>query len=292
MRIGAFELEDQLPKLERPYAFAVLRPWIDVGRAGSLALSTLEKTFHARWLGQLSTPGSFYDFTRYRPILRFVEGEREVVVPNTQVTYATRPEGNDLIFFNLMEPHMLGEAFVDSMFKVMGRLGVEWYCLVGGMYDAVPHTKPLIASGFGSGEAEARLRRAGVRPSDYEGPATVVTLLTQDGPKHGIDSMVLVVHLPQYTQLNEDYAGQLRLLEAVASVFDLPLELDGLRRRATEQYTRLNSAVEREPQLKEVVRQLEEYYDARASRTQEQPPELSPEVQSFLHEINERFGRS
>ncbi|MFW6150839.1 MAG: PAC2 family protein [Chloroflexota bacterium] len=290
MRIGAFELEGQLPRLERPYAFAVLRPWINVGSAGSLALGTLEKTFHARWLGRLSRPGNFYDFTRYRPIMRFVEGERQISIPNTHVAYATRSGSNDLLFLNMMEPHMLGEVYVESVFRLMETLGIERYCLVGGMYDAVPHTRPLIVSGFGTGEAEARMRRAGVRPSDYEGPATVITTLTQEGPKHGIDSMVLVVHLPQYTQLSEDYAGQLCLLEAIRSIFDIPLELDDLARRAREQYTKLNGALERESQLQEVVRQLEEYYDARSSAAQEQPPELSPDLQSFLQEINRRFG--
>ncbi|MCK4221718.1 MAG: PAC2 family protein, partial [Dehalococcoidia bacterium] len=160
MRIGAFELEEPLPELRAPHAFAVLQPWIDVGAVGSSALNTLEKQFGAQPLGSLTRPGSFFDFTRYRPTLQFVEGVRTLTLPNTVINCARRPEGHDLVFFHLLEPHTLGEVYVDSILQVLKRLGVKRYCLVGGMYDSVPHSKPLIVSGFAYGMAEDELGRA------------------------------------------------------------------------------------------------------------------------------------
>ena len=83
MRLGAFEINEPLPELHEPHVIAVLRPWINVGRVGTLALSRLEQHFGAKDLGQLARPGAFYDFTRYRPRTRFVNGKRVLNIPNT-----------------------------------------------------------------------------------------------------------------------------------------------------------------------------------------------------------------
>ena len=36
---------------------------------------------------------------------------------------------------------------------------------------------------------------------------------------------IFTVHLPQYVQLEEDYAGAARLLEVLSSIYDLPPDL-------------------------------------------------------------------
>lgn len=115
MRIGAFELLYPLPELREFHALAMLRPWIDVGSVGTLSLSQLENHFGARELGKLAKAGEFFDFTRYRPIIHFEEGRREVSIPNTTVTYAKRERAPDFLFLKLLEPHMLGEAYVHSV---------------------------------------------------------------------------------------------------------------------------------------------------------------------------------
>ena len=81
MRLGAFEIKEPIPEVKDPHALAILRPWIDVGNAGSLTLSALESHFDAKELASLARPGDFFDFTRYRPTLYFEEDHREVLVP-------------------------------------------------------------------------------------------------------------------------------------------------------------------------------------------------------------------
>jgi len=292
VKIGAFQLDEPLPHLCDVHAFAVLRPWVDVGGVGSSTIAVLENQFNAESLGRLIRPGNFFDFTRYRPVIRLKEGRREITVPNTFINYARRPEGNDLVFFHLLEPHMLGEAYADSLLRVVQRLDVRRYCLFGAMYDAVPHTKPLIVTGTATGVAQEALDGLGVQASDYEGPTTIIILMSQEAAKYDIDVMTLIVHLPQYTQLEEDYAGQLRLLELICSLYNFPIDLAPVKRKAEEQYAKLTLAMEREPQIQQVVRQLETYYEARASKAEDKAPELSPEIESFLHEMDKRFGRN
>ena len=80
MRIGAFEINDPIPELNDPHVFAMVRPWVDVGSVGRLTLNRLERFLGSKELGRLVRPGNFFDFTRYRPTMRLVKGEREVRV--------------------------------------------------------------------------------------------------------------------------------------------------------------------------------------------------------------------
>jgi hypothetical protein len=98
MRIGAFELQDPVPELREPHALVMLRPWVDVGSVGSLTLRRLERHFGAKELGKLARPGTFFDFTRYRPTTRLVDGRRETTFPNANVRYAQPEAGPDLLF--------------------------------------------------------------------------------------------------------------------------------------------------------------------------------------------------
>lgn len=290
MRIGAFDIDEPVPDLKEPHAIAMLRPWIDVGSVGSLVISRLEAYLEAKELGRLARPGNFFDFTRYRPVIYLGEGQRRVAIPNIRVTCAKRETGNDFVFLHLLEPHMFGEVYVNSVLLLLEKLGVKRYCLLGSMYDYVPHTRPLIVTGRATGEiAEEQLRRAGVQPSDYQGPTTITYLISQRAVELSIEAMSMIVHVPQYTQIDDDYMGQLRLMEVLCPLYGLPVEQSDIR-KAEQQRKRIDMAVETSPEVREIVTQLETRYDARVvSKKEEEMPQLSPEVERFLKEMEGRF---
>ncbi len=290
MEMGAFTLTGPLPDLRKPHAFAVLRPWIDVGGVGRLALQTLEDHFHAKVLAELKKPGTFFDFTRYRPTVKYIEGERVVGIPNTYISYAKREEGNDLVFLNMLEPHMFGEMYARSILKLLDVLGVERYCLIGGMHDAVPHTKPLLVSGTAAADMGVKLQSLGVQPSEYEGPTTIALLISQEALKHDIDVITLIVHLPQYTQLEEDFSGLSRLMEIICPVQDFPIDLRRIQSKGRDQYKQVSEAVNNEPKFEQVVRQLETLYDSQRPGFHREAPPLSPDIENFLKEIDSNFS--
>lgn len=290
MKIGAFELDEPLPELHKPYAFAILRPWIDAGAVGSLTINLLEDTFIAHALGRLTKPGNFFDFTRYRPTIRLVDGKRNIIIPNTYIHYATRQDGNDVVFFHLLEPHMSGEYYTESLLKILRLLGVEQYFLLGSMYDTVPHTRPLLVSGFSSSpELMGQLNKLGVNSSDYEGPTTITILTSQEAPKHDIATTTLIVHLPQYAQIEEDYAGHLRLAEVLCSLHDFHIDLSQIRNKANTQCEKLDKAMKKDKQFEEMVQQLELLYESRTEKHTEEQTRLSPEIEKFLSEIDKKF---
>ncbi|MBI2329724.1 MAG: PAC2 family protein [Chloroflexi bacterium] len=290
MEIGAFELNEPLPKLKKPHALAMLQPWVDVGSVGSLTLSWLEAHFEAKGLARLAKPGDFFDFTRYRPTIYYQEGRRQVSVPNTYVTYGRRKTGNDFLFLHLLEPHSHGEVYVDSVLQLLERFGVKRYCLIGSMYDLVPHTRPLTVTGGGVGKkAQQDIERMGIESSSYQGPTTFTYLIQQGAPDIGIETMSFIVHLPQYTQMEDDYMGVARLMEMLGPLYDVPRD-ESYIRKAEQQLEQISLALDKNPQLRAIVEELETRYEARANKRQEEEtPRLSPEVEKFLSEMERRF---
>ena len=232
MRIGAFELIEPLPELKDPHVFAMVRPWVDVGSVGTLTLNRLERFMGSKELGRLARPGTFFDFTRYRPNMRLVDGKREVKIPNSIIRYAITEDGPDYLFLHLMEPHSNGEDYTDSILEVVKHFNVKRYCRLGAMYDAVPHTRPLLVTGsLGDVVQNHPVPNFKIRQSTYQGPTTIMNLLSEGIEKDGIESINFMVHLPQYVQLEEDYAGTSRMIEVLSSVYsNIPADLAPVRR--------------------------------------------------------------
>ncbi len=298
MQIGAFELIEPLPELKDPHVFAMVRPWVDVGSVGTLTLNRLERFMGSKELGRLARPGTYFDFTRYRPSMRLVDGKREVKIPNSIIRYAITEEGPDYLFLHLMEPHSNGEDYTDSILEVVNHFNVKRYCRLGAMYDAVPHTRPLLVTGsLGDVQQNRPVSNFKVRQSTYQGPTTIMNLLSEGIEKADIESINFMVHLPQYVQLEEDYAGTSRMIEVLSSVYDsIPADLAPVR-RGQRQYRELNSTLDRNSELKTLIQQMEAYYDAQldseessSSSTQgAAPTTLSPEIEQFLSELGGRL---
>jgi hypothetical protein len=283
MKIGDFEIREPLPDLREPHVLASLRPWVDVNNVGTMTLDALEAQLGAREIGGLAEPGFFYDFTRYRPVTYFEGNERRVRLPNCRAAFARREGGKDLFFLRLLEPHAHGERFVESLLKLLAALGARRWVLLGSMYDAVPHTRPLIVNGRGTGaDAEKDLKKAGVLESRYEGPTTVLSLVPELGRKTGLDSLTLIVSLPQYVNVEEDYLGKVRLLEVLNVIYDIPIAKEDFE-KAGRQRSLLNQKIEANPELKKALGHLENIYGLRMTRKDgEQVPGLSSEMEQIF----------
>jgi len=286
VRLGAFEVKEPVPELNAPYVFAILHPWIDVNGVGTLVLNELETRFGAKELAELARPGQFFDFTRYRPTLYLEEGIRKVSIPNVSLRYAKREEGNDLLFLRLLEPHAFSEVYVDSVLRLLEALNAKKYVLLGSMYDAVPHTRPILVNGGAAGkEAEQDLKKSGALQSRYQGPTTITLMITQKAPELGIGAIWFILSLPQYVVLEEDYLGKVRLMEILNLLYHIPLDKVDFE-RALEQRRLIGQKVERSPELKNLLPQLEAAYDLRVkSKEGEGRSQLSSEIEEILWRI-------
>ena len=292
MRIGAFELPEPVPELNEPHALAIIPFWMDAGASANLTLSLLEQTYEAQALARLTRPGEFFDFTRYRPTLSKKEDASKVTLTNAVATYGRRQEGCDFIFLRLPEPHAMAEVYIDSVVELLKYFGIKRYGLLGSVYDMVPYTRPLLVTGSGSNQGlQNSLSDAKVVTNDYEGPTTILHLLAQQMDQSGVETFNVFVHLPGYQTPDNDYRGENKLLEVIGSIYGLPVPQEVIE-KAKEQEEQFKQVVEQflllRPQLKVMLSQLEENYDARV-KDQKHEIHLSPEVEKFLKEMNGRF---
>ena len=294
MRISEFEFKEPLPELNRPIAIAMLRPWVDVGRVGTLSLNILQRHLGARELGRLAEPGKFFDFTRYRPRMRTVDGQRVFTTPNSIIHYAhDDTTDRDYLFLHVREPHNFGETYCNAIYEALSHFDIREYCRIGGMYDSVPHTRPLLVTGTMSDEQAAKARGlVSQRRNTYQGPTSIVNLVTDMMVDKDILTTNLMAHLPQYMQLDEDHMGSSRLVEILCAMYDFPRSLSDSA-RGERQYEDVNRAVEGNPEVRSLITRLESYYDrVLASEEEEEEPaaELAPDIEQFLREVTGENG--
>ncbi len=283
MRIGCFQLHDPVPEFDEPYVLASLHPWIDVNGVGSLVIREVETRLGAMELGALSRPGHFYDFTRYRPTIDLEDGIRDLSIPNTPIHYAKREGRNDVILLRLLEPHAHSEFYVDSVLKLLKTVGAKKYILLGSMHDMVPHTRPLLVSGYGMGkEARQDVRKAGALPIMHHGPSTIVNLITKKAAESGIEAIAFIVSLPQYVMLEEDYMGKVRLMEVLNMLYDIPVDKEDFE-RALEQRKLIGERVDETPAVKSLLPRLERAYDLRIQAVEtEGAPRMTSEMEDIF----------
>jgi hypothetical protein len=282
VRMGGFELQDPFPECNAPFVLATLRPWIDVNNVGSLVLKELSKRFGATEIAKLARPGEFYDFTRYRPTINLDEGIRDLDIPNTTVHLAKREGLNDLLLLRLLEPHAHAEHYISSVMKLLKAFKATKYIFIGGMYDTVPHTRPLLVSGYGMGTGALEdVRKAGVLPITYRGPSTIVNLITKEAAESGIDAIAFIVSLPQYVDMDDDYAGKVRLMEILNLLYGIPVSREDFE-KALEQRNVISNRIENSPEIRALLPQLEIAYDM---RTETMGSEESPRVTSEMEEM-------
>jgi len=285
MRLGNFKIVEPLPALRRPHVLAVLNPWFDVGKTGSLSLERIQRHLGCAEIGQLERPGHFYDFTRYRPESYLKDGRRELIIPNTSIRYTRRERAPDFIYLNMMEPHGDAEEYIESVISLLQFFEVKSYTLIGGMPGTVPHTRELPVSTWADSlEPQPDSPFAQALYTTYEGMSSIIELVQHRAIDLGIESEAYLVHSPRYLNPKEDFAGVARLMEILCDRYDLPETLIDSD-KGKRQYDTLQEEIDHVPGGSYMVSQLEEEYDRWKEAQMESLIPLSSEVERFLQQL-------
>lgn len=293
MKLGWFETVDPVPELRNVHVFVVIPPWLNAGESARLAVEYLQENTGAQPLAQLSAPGEFFDFTRYRPNVALVDGASKLEIPNVLATYSKGPS-IDFMFLRLLEPHMRSEVYIESILELFKYFKVKRYTLVGSMYEMLPHTRPPFITGSASNQwLQNSIDVAGIVPSNYEGPTSIMSQLAIEAKKLGVETLSMVVHLPIYLPLPTDHRGETRLLETVEALYGIPVPQSDLQKAKEEDEQVKDTAeafLKQNPQLKFMLTQLENNYDARVNKREQ--IRLSPEIEKFLQDMSRGFETS
>jgi len=294
MKFGDFEIEMPDPPLQDPHCIAILKPWINVGNVGKIVLRRLGKMYRSERIGMLERPSKFYDFTRYRPEIRLRGDVRSVRVPNTRVSFSRRPGENDLVLLELLEPHAFAEDFNDSVIELIKALGIVRYIQIGGMYDSVPHSRQLSVTGSARGwEPPAGFGDVRLGGSRYQGPTSMTSQISERiFSDLNLETLSLMVHLPLYLKLDDDYAGSARILKILSELYGFSSRLPEVE-MGEKQYEQVSPAMTDNPALKEMVERFERETDSETSNggdsgiSSGDGISLSPEIERFLSDVAE-----
>src|SRR4029079_19372623 len=132
---------------------------------------------------------------------------------------------------------------------------------VGSFGGSVPHTRePRLYVTCSDAALLPAMEQYGLRRTGYEGPGSFTSYLLTRAPAAGLEMTSLVAEIPGYLQGRNPLSIE-AVTRRLAKILRGPLELGALRAESTEWELRVSQAVERDDDLAETVRKLEEAYD-------------------------------
>ncbi len=256
------------PRLKDATLLLALTGWMD---GGDVSTGTVKRLMDGRdgiaHVARVEPPGFYIDSfpgsmevtALFRPHVRYDGGLVEEFEMASNDFYAD-PKSNTAFFVG-REPNMNWPGFADCIFDIVGRLGVKRIIFMGSFGGAVPHTRePRLYGSVSERRLLPLLKQHGLRPTEYEGPASFATYLLTRSPGHHVEMLSIAAEIPGYLQ-GENPLSIAAVTRRLAAILNLPVDLASLRQASTQWELEVTEAVEKDEKLIETVRQLEEQYD-------------------------------
>jgi len=279
------------PRLYEPRMVLGFKGWMDGGHVSTGTVELLAQTCEARKFAEIDSLEFYiHNFpVATLPLAILSDGDRAVVRATNPMEQAAifRPhteisdglirrltfQRNDflgseaaaLILFSGEEPHIRWRTYADCLLGLAEDFGVRDLYFVGSVASPIPHTRePRVHLGVSHEQLKDAHRDAGLDFTNYEGPASFVTLLLTLAAARGLRMRSLVVELPHYPFLDiPTYpASLLRVASLLAEWLGLDLPLAELRRAAAAVGKQLDDLMAQNDDFRNLVRRLEDAYDA------------------------------
>ena len=255
------------PRLTNATMLLALAGWMD---GGLVSTGTVKGFMDGRSLvevGQIDPdpfyiynfPGSMEVAALFRPEVKMDDGMiLEFDVPTN--TIHADPAAN-LVFFIGKEPNLRWQGFADAIFEVANSLGVSRIIFMGSFGGTVPHTRePRMFASVSHPHLRTLLKEHGLRFSDYEGPSSFATMLLSQSAARGIEMFSLVSEIPGYLQGLNPLSIE-AVTRRLSRILNVQVDMDMLRRASNDWEVQVSHAVEKDQELADTVRKLEEQYD-------------------------------
>ena len=280
------------PALRQPHLVVAFAGWPDAGEIATGALRYLIAKTRAAALGAIPSD-PYYDFTTLRPVTSIEQGELRVLrFPSNDLFFVIdEPAGHDFILLLATEPHLRWGAYVQQILRVAEEFDVRQLVSLGSMFDAVPHTKDARVSAVASSEPlRLALKAAGIPLIDYQGPSSIHTLVHQQCRQRGLDSISLWGHAPLYVRAPANPKVCWALLDRLASLSHLTLDLSDLRAAGEYLSDALDRLMAQNDAIRLYVRRLEEQYEegVGGSPPDEGTEQMIRDVEEFLRREQRR----
>ena len=242
--------------------------WMDGGEVSTGTVKCLIEKVDAERVAEIqptgfyiySFPGSMEVTALFRPHAKISDGLIESYEIPENTFYCS--EKSNLILFLGKEPNLRWEDYAECIFRICEEFGVKTIYFIGSVAGLVPHTRePRLFCSVSHAPMRDTFQHYGVKFTNYEGPASIVTHLTARCPEHAVSMVNLVATIPAYVQ-----GSNPKCIEAaarrLAGMLDLEIDFDDVSVISDEFEKKLNDAVQEQPELEANIRKLEEDYDS------------------------------
>jgi len=244
-----------------------LSGWMDGGDVSTGTINYLVDKLSAKETAEIK-PGGFYLYnfpgsmeiaSIFRPHCKIEDGLVNAYDLPSNTFYCSRE--HNLLLFSGTEPNVNWDIFADALFEVCRQSGIERIYFIGSVAGLVPHTRePRLFCSVSHPALKETFVHYGVKFSDYEGPASIVTYMTTLAANHNIEMVSFVCTVPAYVQGYNPMCIA-SVVRRLAGILEIEIPLDDTQMNSEEFEKRLNSLVEQQPELAGNIRKLEEDYD-------------------------------
>ncbi|GAA2018455.1 PAC2 family protein [Nakamurella flavida] len=261
-----FELHLERPELDdlgNPVLVVALDGYIDAGGGVRLAVSALLESLEHTPVVTFDVD-QLIDYRARRPALTFHDNAYTAYqAPTLQVHRLVDEGGTPFLLMSGPEPDVQWERFIRAVAQVVDRLNVRMTVGLLAIPMGVPHTRPTGMTQHSS--------RPGLLPPQEDRTGTIQVpghlggLLELRFGQDGRDAIGFAAHVPHYLARSEYPEVARTLIQATADACGLLLPTSSLDAASAELRTQLAEQIAENGEVADVVRALEEQYDAFAS---------------------------
>ncbi len=283
------ELADAERSGAGPVLVLALQGFLDAGNAAASAVSHLHENFAGRVVATFDTD-SFHDYRARRPAITFREDHYEgYQAPRLVVRVMRDTDDVPYLLMHGPEPDIRWEAFAAAVRTVVEHFEVRLVVSVGAVPMAVPHTRPTMVTQH-TNRSEL-LIGPNIWRGDLAVPASAAALLEVRLGEWGHPATGFVAHVPHYIAQSDYPVASVKLLESVEVVTGLALDITALETAASTSGEEIAVQVADNPEVAQVVGDLEQQYDAFHHSQGEPLPMAQEEDIPSAEELGEEFER-
>lgn len=268
---GMYELEFPAPQLSAadgrgPVLIHALEGFSDAGHAIRLAGTHLKETLESELVASFAID-ELLDYRSRRPLMTFkTDRFTHYEEPQLNLHALRDSSGTPFLLLAGMEPDLKWERFITAVRLLAEQLGVRQTIGLGTIPMAVPHTRPVTLTAHSNNRELIADHQPWV--AEVQVPASASNLLEYRLAQHGHEVVGFTVHVPHYLSQTDYPAAAQALLEQVAKTGALQLPVGELAEAAEAIRVRIDDQVAESEEVSQVVRALEQQYDAFMSAQQ------------------------
>ena len=248
---------EELPNLKNPILIAGFDGWGNALDVSTGMVAYLIRKLKAQSFARID-PDTFYSYDTDRPMVNIEAGTLKSLSSLGGFFYAARTGSgeNDVVILEADEPNLRWFHFVDELFSLCGKLGVETIITLGSMYDNVLHTDRIISGIASNKDNFSKLRQKDIIPVSYQGPGAIHSIIQSEGEKRGFQCISLWCHCPYYLQNTKHYGMMSHLGKVLASLGQFELDTKDLDVRWEEREDQIEDIIEKNLELKTIINEI------------------------------------